>query len=97
MSVLPALLSINYFFQVRNIITTDIPIITIVDHPIILDIFLLIQRPSIFLSLAIITIATRTGMATTPLITFAYTKALIGFRFRKLIHRPAMVDSDITR
>ena len=70
---------------------------TTVHHPIILDIFPLIQGPTIFLSLAIIIIAIRIGMATTPFITFAYTKALIRFRFRKLIDRPAIVDRDITR
>ena len=70
---------------------------TTVDHAIILDIFPLIQIPSIFLSLAILIVATRIGMATMPLMTFAYTKALIRFRFSKLIPKPATTDNDITR
>jgi hypothetical protein len=61
-----------YLFQVRNIIISNIPAMATVHHPIILDIFPLIQGPSIFLSLAILIIVTRTGMATIAFITFAF-------------------------
>ena len=76
---------------------TDTPIITIVVHPITLDIVPLVLLWSIFLSLAMFMIAIRIGTATTPLITAAYTRAFIGSIFMKFIHNPINVAAAIVK
>ena len=93
----PSLCNIyNYrYSQVRNIVRTDIVIIMIVIHPIILDIFPLTLSLRIFLSLAIFIIVINIGTGTIPLIIAVYTNALMGSIFAKFIHSP-IVDVTIT-
>ena len=80
----------------RSIVRTDVVIIMIVIHPIILDIFPLTLSLRIFLSLAIFMTVINTGTATTPLIVAVYTNALMGSIFAKFIHNPIIVDVAIT-
>ena len=68
-----------------------------VAHPIMLDILLLTLVFRIRLSLAILIIAMRIGTATIPLMTAAYTNALIGSILEKFIHSPIIVDAAITK
>src|SRR2546428_6957608 len=90
----------HYYYclpQVTNIMITDIPIITNVNHPITLDTRLLVLSFSIFLSFAIFITAKRIGTATMPLITAVYTNALIGSTLVKFIHNPINVEAAITK
>src|SRR5215469_9552610 len=90
----PSLCNIyDYLYsQVRSIVRTDIVIIMIVIHPIILDTFPLTLSLRIFLSLAIFITAIKIGTATIPLIVAVYTNALMGSIFAKFIHNPIIVD-----